>query len=156
HRPEHRAALDPAALAFVDGLVQIPDGSARLGPVLSTRYRRVTLVDPLRSVRVTCDAGLVCTAADGSRAPMTDAVLIESKSAGRPTDVDRWLWRHGCRPVSISKFGVGLAAVRPELAANKWHRVLQRFFGRRGAPGAVADRVSDTRSATRSDMPGSQ
>ncbi|MFV0306989.1 MAG: VTC domain-containing protein, partial [Desertimonas sp.] len=40
HRPEHRAALDPAALAFVDGLVQIPDGSARLGPVLSTRYRR--------------------------------------------------------------------------------------------------------------------
>ena len=82
----------------------------------------------MNGVRITCDAGLACTDPDGSTAVMRDAVLVESKSAGRPSAIDRWLWRHGQRPVTISKFCVGVAALHPELPANKWNRTLRRFF----------------------------
>ncbi len=133
YRLDQRASLDPSALRFVDGLVQLPDDAGTLRPVLATHYRRATLVDPVNGVRITCDAGLACTDPDGRTAVMRDAVLVESKSAGRPSAIDRWLWRHGQRPVTISKFCVGVAALHPELPANKWNRTLRRFFDRNGA-----------------------
>jgi len=132
YRLDQRASLDPSALRFVSGLVQLPDDAGALRPVLATHYRRATLVDPINGVRITCDAGLACTDPDGRTAVMRDAVLVESKSSGRPSAIDRWLWRHGQRPVSISKFCVGVAALRPELPANKWNRTLRRFFERNG------------------------
>ena len=39
------------------------------------------------------------------------------------------LWAAGNRPVTISKFGVGMAALHPQLPANKWNRTLRRYFG---------------------------
>jgi hypothetical protein len=42
--------------------------------------------------------------------------------------LDRWLWQSGVRPVRISKYCTALAAMRPELPANKWHRTLARHF----------------------------
>lgn len=54
--------------------------------------------------------------------------LVETKTAGPPCAVDRALWRLGYRPVTISKYCTGLAALAPELPANKWNRVLRRHF----------------------------
>jgi len=130
---DRRATLDPVALRFVDGLVHLDAGDEHLRPVLATRYRRSTLVDLDDGARVTCDAGLECTDPDGRVAVMRDAILIETKSTGRATRVDRWLWRHHRRPVSISKFCVGLAALHPELPANKWNRTLRHYFDWRRA-----------------------
>ncbi len=57
-----------------------------------------------------------------------DLVAIETKSAGGAGELDRILWRRGHRPDRISKFATGLAALRRELPANRWARVLRRHF----------------------------
>jgi hypothetical protein len=54
--------------------------------------------------------------------------LVETKSTGAPTVADRLLWASGKRPVTISKFGVGMAALNRHLPANKWNRTLRRYF----------------------------
>lgn len=59
---------------------------------------------------------------------LPDLVIVETKAGARPSGVDRLLWRSGHRPVSISKYGTGLAALRDELPANKWARVLRHHF----------------------------
>ena len=55
---------------------------------------------------------------------MLDAIVVETKSAQAPSAADQWLWQHHVRPTKISKFGTGLAVLRPELPGNKWHRVI--------------------------------
>jgi hypothetical protein len=35
----------------------------------------------------------------------------------------------GVRPVSVSKYCVGVAALHPELPSNPWRRTLRRYFG---------------------------
>ena len=77
--------------------------------------------------RYTVDRGLECTEPGGTAIGL-DEVIIETKSDGPPSPIDRWLWKHGVRPVRISKYCTALAAMRPELPANKWHRTLARHF----------------------------
>ena len=98
-------------------------------PVLTTRYRRATLVDRRAGSRVTCDADLEWIAPDGAWVALDGYLLVETKSTGAPTVADRLLWAAGNRPVTISKFGVGMAALHPHLPANKWNRTLRRYFG---------------------------
>ena len=50
------------------------------------------------------------------------------RPANRVSQADRLLWRSGHRPNQISKYGTGLAALRPELPSTKWHRILRRHF----------------------------
>ncbi|WP_336210248.1 polyphosphate polymerase domain-containing protein [Nonomuraea sp. LPB2021202275-12-8] len=98
-----------------------------LGPVLSTDYGRVTLVDRAGAARLTCDTGLVC--GDGRRtlAARRDRVLLESKSANGHAAADRILRDLGVRPISVSKYCLGVAALHG-VAANRWHPVLRRYF----------------------------
>jgi hypothetical protein len=35
----------------------------------------------------------------------------------------------GIRPVRMSKYCIGVALLHPDMAANKWHRLLVRHFG---------------------------
>lgn len=55
-------------------------------------------------------------------------VLVESKSVDGAGEADRMLRRLGVRPVSVSKYCVGIAGLRPEVAANPWRTTLQRYF----------------------------
>jgi hypothetical protein len=67
--------------------------------------------------------------AGAARRLATPAIaIVETKSGSRPSGVDRLLWSHGHRPATISKYGTGLAALHPELPANKWSRTLRRHF----------------------------
>ncbi len=59
---------------------------------------------------------------------LPDLVIVETKSGARPSDIDRLLWRSGHRPISLSKYGTGLAALRGELPSNKWARTLRHHF----------------------------
>ncbi|WP_298445412.1 polyphosphate polymerase domain-containing protein [Gordonia sp. (in: high G+C Gram-positive bacteria)] len=126
----------------------------RLAPTLTTRYTRATLLPPEPGVRVTIDTGLTWQGAgspvhllphsaaarqiwqpglvSGSDCTggleLPGLVIVETKSGAHPSGVDRLLWRSGHRPASISKYGTGLAALRDDLPANKWTRILRRHF----------------------------
>jgi hypothetical protein len=151
---KHRLPYDEAdrwiltsdAQAFVGEHVDRPDGGRGLVPTLETRYRRTTLLDG-RS-RVTIDRDLTWTRTDGRRRDLPDRIVVETKSAGRPTATDRILWSIGHRPVAFSKYSVGLASLDPSLPANKWNVALRRHLGwipdrpsRRGDP-APSDHVA--------------
>ena len=53
---------------------------------------------------------------------------MESKSAGQSSGPDEILRTLGVRPVSVSKYCVGIAALHPELPSNAWHQTLRRYF----------------------------
>src|SRR4029078_10555470 len=82
-------------------------------------YLRTTLLAADGS-RMTIDRGLRCVSPEGNSCGIGDLAVVEPKSAGLPTAVDRALWRLGHRPVPLSKYGTGLAALTPALPANKW------------------------------------
>lgn len=98
-----------------------------LNPTLATRYRRTTYLLPGGS-RATVDTDLEWEDASGTTMHRPALVIVETKSTGAASELDRLLWRHGHRPASLSKYGTGLAALRPALPANKWTRVLRRHF----------------------------
>ena len=100
---------------------------ASLGPALTTRYQRSTLLAP-DGTRATIDTSLAWIDADGRTLELPGWVIVESKTAGPPSAIDRSLWRAGIRPEGISKFGTGTAALHPELSSNKWSRLLRGPF----------------------------
>ena len=126
HPFDRRTKLDAMAAAFVATHGVPTEVVQRLRPTLQTRYRRTTLADH-HDARMTLDTDLACRT-DRGTSGIGDRVLLETKSPGAATDVDRSLWRAGIRPVRVSKYGTGLAAVDPRLPANKWHRTLNRYF----------------------------
>lgn len=105
------------------------DAITVLRPTLTTSYRRTTLVDPAEGVRITCDTDLVCRGPRGRAARLPGTALVEVKGPGRPTVADRALWAAGHRPVRVSKYCTGLAALTPGLPAHRWNRTLRRHFG---------------------------
>ena len=91
---EDRHRLTPAAHEFVDELARCPGIAATLQPVLTTQYLRATFVDVTPGARYTVDRGLVCTEPCGHPIGL-DEVIIETKSDGATSPIDRWLWKHG-------------------------------------------------------------
>lgn len=111
----HRNRIDPAV-------------TVRLGPTLVTRYQRATLLGD-HGARFTLDTGLRCTTPTGASVGIGRKVLVETKSPGAVTDLDRFLWSRGIRPVRVSKYCTGLAALTPGLPAHTWNTTLRRHFG---------------------------
>ena len=101
----------------------------QLRSTLATTYRRTTFVSRTGDVRLTCDVGLSCLDVHHEVRDTGTHVLVESKSAGQGNAPDHILRRFGVRPVSVSKYCVGVAALHPELPSNPWHRTLRRYFG---------------------------
>lgn len=104
----------------------VPNGP--LDPALITTYRRRTfLLDD--GARLTVDSRLAWqSVADELRAP--GLVIVETKSASRPSAADRLLWSDGHRPQAMSKYATGLAALRPNLPSNRWHRLITTALNR--------------------------
>lgn len=126
---DHELGAD--ARAFVDlllGEAGMYRAGMRLVPTLTTHYRRTTLYVPSTGGRVTLDADLTWGLPDGTTLHVPDRIIVETKSDRGSSPVDRLLWSLGHRPCSVSKYGTGLAALRPELPANRWHAVLRRHF----------------------------
>lgn len=122
-------ALSSDALVFVDDAVGGSPLTGRLLPVLVSEFERTTVVDPGAGTRVTADVDLHCTDRQG-RSVGLDRVILESKSNGGPSEIDRWLWAHHIRPTKISKYCTSMAALDPMLPSNKWHRTLCDHYGR--------------------------
>lgn len=104
--------------------------AATLAPALTTTYDRTTLLLPSSGARATLDLGLAWTAPDAAATlRLGDRVVLETKSTGAPSGLDRLLWRLGHRPHRLSKYAVGMAALHPELPHNRWHRLLATLAG---------------------------
>lgn len=98
--------------------------SDALAPVLRTAYRRTTLLDRRSGSRITIDASLRCDAGSTGSVAFGGTAIVETKTTGVPCPADRVLWSLGHRPRRFSKYGTGLAALRDDLPANRWHQVL--------------------------------
>ena len=134
YRRSDHDAITAAGHDFVEEITGGRHLASALLPVLTTQYERSTLVDPASRTRLTLDRRLRCTGLVGAEVggeATLDAIVIETKSARAPSAADRWLWQHHVRPTKISKFCTGLAAIRPDLPANKWHRTLGCDWQRR-------------------------
>lgn len=125
----HRSRLDDTGLAFVKEFEMIAPISGELRPALTTRYQRTTFLEAASNSRITIDVDLECITPDGSRVALPNMAVVETKTDGRPCRFDHLLWEAGYRPVKVSKFGVGMAALDQSLPANKWNRILRRYFG---------------------------
>ena len=129
-RVGHEAAgsprLGPEECRFLAGHPQVADAAPALRPVLVNRYARSTLLLAEGAGRLTIDQGLVAATADGLGVTLRDTVVVETKSAGAAGAADRILWKLGVRPTRISKFCTTLAAMRPDLPANRWTQALRR------------------------------
>lgn len=106
-------------------------------PALTTNYQRRTLQVVHRegedASRLTIDVGLSCELpAHAPGGPLVVGfdrfAIVETKGGPRGSTVDRMLWSMGHRPMSISKYGLGLATLRPEIPALKWHRLLNNHL----------------------------
>lgn len=132
HRREQPLAdantLTPQNQEFAAQVLAEEYGQAlpELVPALQNSYTRATLVDPVDGERVTCDVQLrYADAASTVYGP--DMVIVETKSADGRGISDRALASLGIRPVSMSKYCLGVASLHPELPANKWSRLLKRY-----------------------------
>lgn len=98
-----------------------------LRPVLDIHYDRTTYYLPATGARATVDENLVWTdLAGGSRLGLGGLAIVETKSPGPPSPLDRVLWRLGHRPLRLSKFACG-SALFADLPTNRWHRTLTRL-----------------------------
>lgn len=129
YRLATREALDADASALVRERVADLVDASPLRAVLTTAYHRATLVDRARGSRVTCDVNLCFEGPDRRHGPLDGFVIVESKTVGAGSPVDRALRSRGSRPVSLSKYCVGMAVLDPRLPANRWNRELRDHFG---------------------------
>jgi hypothetical protein len=132
HDPGRRDDVGPG-LAFVDDAFArhgfTAAGRSGLRPTLRTAYLRCTLLLPGCGSRVTVDTDLRWTAGDRElRLPGT--AVVETKNGLVASGADRELWRRGHRPVALSKYATGLAALHTDLPAAPWKRVLRQHFTR--------------------------
>lgn len=136
HEIERRDRLDAAGRAFVGACPLVGRDVLALAPVLATTYARSTLLvadgsgglglvaDGPGPARLTIDTGLEARTPDGRLVGLVGMAIVETKSSGPPSAADRALWELGHRPTRISKFCTSLAALHPELPANRWTRAL--------------------------------
>lgn len=121
--------LTDSGRQFVSGIV----GEAitnDLRPVITTGYRRSTFLLSGSTGRVTVDVDLSWNSLTGTgKLRRPSLAIIETKTGSTPSVVDRMLWSRGYRPVRISKFGVGMAALNPDLPHLKWHRSVHTHLG---------------------------
>lgn len=130
--PTSEIELTAAGRGFIAGFEQTADVAWELRPMLTTTYRRSTLLLPAsHAARVTIDTDLTWYDTGGRRHELGPFAIVETKTDGRASEFDRALWNAGHRPTTFSKYCTGLAALDHTLPANRWHRVLQRCVGAR-------------------------
>lgn len=126
---EQRGELsEPAREIVAERLASLLDVGT-LRPVITTSYRRATMVDASSGNRITCDVDLRFASGTRQARGPRGVVLLESKACGPARALQAELHRLGLRSVSLSKYCVGMALLDPQLPANRWNRELRGQFG---------------------------
>jgi VTC domain len=129
--PEWRQTdLGESGESFVADVLQghapLPPGPLRA--VVTTSNRRATLASLTTRARLTVDTDLVCGWSGDHTQLRPGFVLLESKAEGAYSTVDRRLRALGQRPVSISKYCIGVTSLGLDVPSNPWRRTLRRYF----------------------------
>lgn len=122
---------DEARIEVAEALESIgvpAERASELESTLVTRYRRATLLMADEGSRTTIDTDLEWIEPAGQSFELPGMTIVETKSMSHASEADRVLWRLGVRPVSLSKYATGMAALHPELPRNKWSRILRGPF----------------------------
>lgn len=101
-----------------------PDVVDRLHPTLDMTCTRTTLVGTTEQVRITADRDLRF----GDACLREELAVLEVKSAGPRTGVDRLLVGLGARPMSFSKYVAAVELTRPGRLRTHPSRLLDRCF----------------------------
>ena len=130
HAFSERETITPEATGFLRAQLRAEYNQElpHLEPVMRSDYVRATFVNPKDEERLTCDVNLVYSR-EGATVHGPELFVIETKSANGRGAADAALSRMGIRPVSMSKYCLGIALLHPHLAANKWSRLLRQNFG---------------------------
>ncbi|WP_245540568.1 polyphosphate polymerase domain-containing protein [Yaniella halotolerans] len=119
--------LTPQNLEFAAQVLAEEYGQTvpELEAVLHNSYVRATLVNSTDGERVTSDVELRYKDSE-AKVHGPDMVVVETKTSNGRGVSDLALSELGIRPVSMSKYCLGVAALNPELPANKWSRLMKR------------------------------
>jgi hypothetical protein len=124
--------VDGEVIEFIDRCVRQEYGerfAEPLGPALTMRYRRITLVGADRPERVTIDHAASFRAATGEQVDAPhDLVIVEVKSPDGHGVADQALHARGVRSTSCSKYCVGVAMLGLDERYNRFKPVLSRHF----------------------------
>lgn len=138
HRVAHPEAMTETGRVYVERVLArarrtVPPGV--WSPSLRIGYSRFTLLTADGSSRVTCDVDLAWRLPDGRGfAARDDLVLIEVKTPPkRPLRLPCLRRPRG----GLSKYCVGITALRPDLAGNPWYRTVG-VLGQPSRPAARA------------------
>lgn len=129
--PALHGRMTPVGQAFVARCLEEAYGqqlASPLRPALHNEYRRLTLTHGQLPERVTCDFDLMLGWKGQAGRMQTDLVLVESKSHNGRGSADAALRQLGVRPISASKYCLGIALTRPHVRSNDLRRVLTRAF----------------------------
>ena len=116
--PDFRADAD--ACRYLDGHSDFRAGE--LSPALETVFRRITLVNPERTERITIDTELFFrNFRTGRKASLGDAVIIELKQDGHAASaMKRILLDHRVKTARISKYCIAVTLTDPSAKSNRF------------------------------------
>lgn len=111
---------DPAACRFLAEKSDFP--ADRLSPSLETVFRRITLVNPAMTERLTIDTRVgFANPRTGREASLRDAVVIELKQDGRAeSPMKRILLGRRVKPLRMSKYCIGVTLTDPSARPGRF------------------------------------
>ena len=120
-------SADPEACAYLSKHSAFSAGD--LSPVLSTEFRRITLVNPARTERLTIDTALHFTNfRTGRRASLLDAVIIELKQDGHAaSQMKGILLDHRVKPARVSKYCIAVTLTDPQAKGNRFRQKVRNI-----------------------------
>ena len=100
-----------------------------LSPVLDTRFKRITLVNPAMTERLTIDTFLCFTNfRTGHQANLQNAVIIELKQDGRAeSQMKNILLDHRVKPIRVSKYCIALTLTDPKAKTGRFKVKVRRI-----------------------------
>ncbi|MBQ6557028.1 MAG: polyphosphate polymerase domain-containing protein [Bacteroidales bacterium] len=118
---------DDGACAFLEE--KSAYSASQLRPSLETVFRRITLVNPAMSERLTIDSRLgFRNPRTGREASLRDAVIIELKQDGRTeSPMRKILLDHRVKPVRMSKYCIGITLTDPDVKSNRFKLKIRRI-----------------------------
>ncbi len=100
-----------------------------LSPSLETIFRRITLVNPAMTERITIDSSLgFNNFRTGLESSLRNGVVIELKQDGRAeSTMKRILLDHRVKPIRVSKYCIGITLTSPGLKTNRFKLKIRKI-----------------------------
>ena len=100
-----------------------------LSPVLETVFRRITLVNPAMTERLTIDSCLCFkNFRTGLETNLKDAVIIELKQDGRAVSTMKDIFlAHRVKPLRVSKYCIAVTLTEPEVKSGRFKQKVRKI-----------------------------